>query len=600
VMQMLTEVRVGPRCCGKVLLRSLYSDAKQQSKKQPTLRDFLVGAWEQVLHPSETFKIDGAIYLDLICEWLTLVSVGTAIATGRTAIAGQMLSPYNLTVDTLDNRLVAVRRLLINVSPRCAKSTVVTVCWPCWEWLYMPWMTYMTMSYDQTLASDHSDDRRTLVQSDWYQQLSGGMTLSNSKNRLTEFRNGEMGQMVARGLQSGVTGGGGLRLIFDDPNDPNKVESDAIREKARKAFRGYSTTRQNDPKLSAVVVVQQRTHEQDVSGYIVAHEPEYETVIVPMEAEKDEEICLPLSRKKWRRSPGEFMHPDRFDSETIGAIKRDQKTWAGHYQQRPAPAGGGFIKLRDWRLYAKVPRCDRWILSIDATRKGGTNSDFVTIGVIGQIRSIRKVKGLPSVSATGNLQETWVEEHRYVLRDRWRGQAGITETENQIRQMAERYPEAAEKLIEDAANGTPILERLGRTMRGLVPYKTGSQSKVNRAAAAQPVQGRGDVMLPLDDWAIAAVKDLGLTSITLGEWWDLHPPPHQTDAEHAPVPSWVKSFLDENALFPSGRYDDQVDMWVQAINWMEARTASAGLTLIQPSSKPISPGRQSTQHPRFR
>lgn len=575
--------------------RSIRRSVSQEKipSQIPTLRDFLVGAWEQVLHPSEELKIDDAEYIDLICEWLTLVSVGTAIATGRIGVANLLLQPYGLTVETLDESLRSIRRLRINISPRCAKSTIVTVCWPCWEWIVMPWLTYMTMSYDQTLASDHSDDRRTLVQSGWYQGHVGKMELSNSKNRLTEFRNEHMGQMVARGLQAGVTGGGGLRLIFDDPNDPNKVESDAIREKALKAFRGYSTTRQNDPKLSAVVVVQQRTHEQDVSGHIEEHEPEYQSVVIAMEAEKEEEIELPLSKRIWRRHPGELMHPDRFDNATIATLKREPKTWAGHYQQRPAPSGGGFIKLRDWRLYAVLPRCDRWILSVDATRKGETNSDYVVIATIGQIKGVRRVKGLPKVSPTGIVSDTWIDENQYVIRDRWRGQAGITETENQIQAMAQRYPEAAEKLIEDAANGTPILERLGRTMHGLVPYKPGTQSKVNRAAAAQPVQGRGDVMLPLADWAIAAVTDLGLTSITLGEWWDLHPPPSQSSAEHAPVPEWAKEFLDENALFPSGKYDDQVDVWVQAVNWMEAGTKKTPGSLA-PSSKPLSAARQPT------
>jgi hypothetical protein len=77
----------------------------------------------------------------------------------------------------------------------------------------MPWLPFLTLSYDQALASDHSDLRRSIIRSEYYQKLSGGMKLSNSKNRITEYANEHRGQMVSKGLNAGVTGGGGLRII---------------------------------------------------------------------------------------------------------------------------------------------------------------------------------------------------------------------------------------------------------------------------------------------------------------------------------------------------------------------------------------------------
>lgn len=75
-----------------------------------------------------------------------------------------------------------------------------------------------------------------------------------------------------------------------------------------------------------------------------------------------------------------------------------------------------------------------------------------------------------------------------------------------------------------------------------------------------------------DEWRIKAghvFQDV-LDSITLAEWWALHPPAHKSTAEHAPVDDWVKNFIDELALFPNGANDDQVDMLSQGINWLEA------------------------------
>jgi len=431
------------------------------------------------------------------------------------------------------------------------------------------------MSYAQSLASDHNDDRRKVIQSQWYQNLSGGMKLSSSKNRITEFQNQAQGQMVGRGLDANVTGGGGLRLIFDDGNNPTTVESDKVRDRATKTFKDYSVTRRNNPKLTAVVNVQQRTHDRDISGEILATPENWTSVIIPMEAEMHERIVFPLSGRIIDRAPGDLMHPDRFDAEICASLKKQPWIWASRFQQRPQTSGGGMFKVRNWRLYADLPSLERTILSIDAAFKKTETSDFVAIGVIGQKLNVRTVLDLDGKS---------IPQHEYYLPYRWKARAGITETEDAIVATAKRYPQAMTKLIEDKANGSAIIERLGRVMRGITAYNPGSNSKEGRASAAQPIQYRGDILLPIADWAKDSLKSMGVESITIGEWWDLHPPAHESNAEYAPVDDWVKDLIDEAALFPSGQHDDQVDMLVQAVNWLESqpyskyRSGSLGLT----------------------
>lgn len=539
----------------------------KQSLPLPTLREFIIGAWQNVLHPSEPLETEGAWYIDLICEWLTVLTVGTAIRMNDRDLADKLLAPYDLIIEDLSEELIKARQLLINISPRCSKSTIVTVCWACWEWLVMPWLTYMCMSYDQSLASDHNDDRRKIIQSNWYQQLAGGMLLSSSKNRVTEFQNQAQGQMVGRGLNAGVTGGGGMRLIFDDANDPNKVESDAVRSRASKAFKDYSITRRNNPRLAVVVNVQQRTHDRDISGEVLDNPEGWISVIIPMEAEQHERIEFPLSKRVIERAPGDLMHPERFDAEICSSLKKQPWIWAGRYQQRPQISGGGIFKIRNWRLYAELPNLDRTILSVDAAFKKTDTSDFVAIGVIGQLLNVRTVL---------DLEGNDIPEHQYYLPYRWKAQAGITDTENAIKATAQRYPQAFIKLIEDKANGSAIVERLERIMHGITAYSPGSNSKEARAAAAQPVQFRGDVCLPIADWAKPALQSMGVQTITIGEWWDLYPPAHESNAEHAPVEDWVKDLIDEAALFPSAANDDQVDMLVQAINWLESQPVPSG------------------------
>lgn len=338
--------------------------------------DFFRLAWDEVLNPSEPLSSGGAWYLELVCEYLTLITVTSLLALDEREKAEQLLSPYGVPVNDIGTRIPEIRKLLLNMPPRCAKSTLVTLVWPCWEWLVMPWWKVLFLSYDQALATDHSDDRRKILQSAFYQTLSGGLRLSNSKNRLTEYENNHRGEMKARGLNAGVTGGGGHRTILDDPNDPQKVETDTIRARTLKQFRDYTVTRKNSPQIAATVVVQQRTHTDDVSGWVIDNANGYLHICLPMEAEVDEEIVFPLSGRKVFRKQGDCIDPGRFDKDAISECKAESFIWAGRYQQRPAPIEGGMIK-REWVRRYEVPPANpqQIVLSLDSAAKAKELND---------------------------------------------------------------------------------------------------------------------------------------------------------------------------------------------------------------------------------
>lgn len=111
---------------------------------------------------------------------------------------------------TLSGQLPSGKRnLLVNVAPRSLKSTIASVIFPAWTWTQNPSSTFLCLSYSTQLAIDHNSNRRTLIQSDWYQELTGGkIALELGKNRLSEFANQHRGYMIARGLDGSVTGVG--------------------------------------------------------------------------------------------------------------------------------------------------------------------------------------------------------------------------------------------------------------------------------------------------------------------------------------------------------------------------------------------------------
>lgn len=349
---------LAPQDDNLILTRQEYWQKELAKRK---LYHFFQQAW-LVLEPATPLHLNWQH--ELICEHLQRI---TWMALG--------LEPF----DQL------VLNLLINAPPRSLKSRIVSVFWPCWEWLHIPHMDFLCLSFASSLANDHNDDRRTVIQSAWYQTLCGGMRLSNTKNRISEFRNDKRGQMLARGLDGAVTGVGGRRLIFDDPNDPENVESELVRESTLKKFKGLSSTRKNDPRNTAIVIVQQRTHVNDVSGHIqakLAHK--YTQVILPSEAEKAEVIVFPISGKKKERRVGDLLDPKRFGPEEIAEAKDTLSPYqyAGRHQQRPTPAGGGIVQLQWFNRYDTLPhRPEKVVISVDTAQTAKETSAYWAIGV---------------------------------------------------------------------------------------------------------------------------------------------------------------------------------------------------------------------------
>lgn len=571
----------------------------------PKLHDFLVDAWKTVLHPSEVFR--SGWYIEIICEYLTLLTAVKLDKVGKLHLRDRLLEPYDRRWESLSEEMRRLNKLVINISPRCSKSTIVTVVWPCWEWLVLPWFSMMGLSYAQSLASDHNDDRRSLVTSDWYQELCGGMKLSSSKNRITEFKNDQQGLMFGKGLDSAVTGVGAITLSWDDPNNPAKVESDLVRQKTIRDFKDYTITRLNDATLASQVIVQQRTHELDVSGTVFRQfADEWHALIIPMEAERDEQIEFPISKQVKTRKTGDLMAPDRFPPELIAVIKADDRIWAGRYQQRPTAAGGGMFPIRKWRLYnpRSLPNFRRTVLSLDCSFKGSDRSDYNALAIVAESTEFRDVLTPRTYTdpATGAEKNYTERAYGYYILDLWREKAEITGVETALQQYAADYPEAAIKLIEDKANGPAIVSRLQNTLPGITPINPG-KSKEERAAAIQPIQSRGDIYLPIAPQYCAVLEGMGLDSLSIEQWWDIYPPEHEADAEFCPVEPWVKDLINEFAKFPNAANDDIVDAIDQAINYMQANIGQSQMptsTQEQRSPADRNRARQATRRDRAR
>lgn len=99
-------------------------------------------------------------------------------------------------------------------------------------------------------------------------------------------------------------------------------------------------------------MIMQRLHEADISGVIQEHMPDYEQLVLPMEYESGRHCETGIGFSDPRRSDGELLFAARWPREVVENLKRDMDkfAWAGQYQQRPAPRGGGYFRTMGGRF----------------------------------------------------------------------------------------------------------------------------------------------------------------------------------------------------------------------------------------------------------
>jgi predicted phage terminase large subunit-like protein len=463
-------------------------------------------------------------------------------------------------IDAIIDHLEAVsrgqiRNLLINVPPRHMKSLLVSVFWPCWEWITWPDRRWLFSSYAASLSTRDSVKCRRLIESPWYQaRWADRFALTTDQNTKGRFDNNRSGYRVSTSVGGAATGEGGDRIVCDDPHNVQEAESDTSRKSTVDWWDVVMSTRVNDPKRAAMSVVMQRCHQQDLSGHLL-EQGGWEHLCLPAEYEGPGRTTS-IGFSDPRQERGELLWEERFGPEEIASLKRSLGSYAaaGQLQQRPSPAEGGLFK-RHWFRYWQ-PR--------------GANLPSVTVRLPdGTLQSIAAVE-IPH-RVDGQAQ-SWdcafkdLETSDYVVGQAW-GRAGSAfflgdqirarvdcpATVKAVRELSQRFPGTVAKLIEDKANGSAVIQMLGKEIPGMIPV-TPQGGKVARAAAVSPLIEAGNVYLP-----------------------------------HPLYAAWVNDFIEECATFPSGANDDQVDAMTQMLLYWNTAPRQTVVILNPVGSYRISP-----------
>lgn len=441
------------------------------------LSEFIRQAWP-IVEPGTRF-VPGW-HLDAICEHLEAISRGE------------------------------IRNLLITIPPRHMKSLAVSVFWPCWEWIRWPQRRWLYASYAESLSIRDSVRCRRLIQSPWYQCCFGDrFKLTEDQNEKHRFENNHSGCRIASSVGGAITGEGGDRIVCDDPHNVQEAESELIRKNTCDWWDRVMSTRLNDPKSGAKVIIMQRVHEADLAGHVL-EQGGYEHLCLPAEYEGEARRTSAIGWSDPRQKPGELLWPAKVGSAELEDLKLRLGSYAAaaQLQQRPSPAAGGIFKRDWWHYYTDKPdlgTCDEVIQSWDLAFKDGANSSYVV----------------------GQVWGRW--EAQMVLLDQVRAKLTFPETLVQFRELTGRWPHATTKLVEDKANGPALIATLQREIPGIIAVQPDG-TKEARAHAVSSLVESGNVILP-----------------------------------HPSIAPWINDFVEECAAFPKGAYDDQVDCCTQAL-----------------------------------
>jgi len=248
-----------------------------RGEARESLAEFIKMAWH-VLEPSREY-VHGW-HIDAICEHLEAVTRGD------------------------------ITRLLINVPPGAMKSLSTNVFWPAWEWgpMGMAANRYVCASYSDRLTIRDNRKCRNLISSPWYRARWGSkFQLVSDQNEKVKFENNRTGFKLATSVGGLGTGERGDRFVIDDPHNVKKGESQADRQEKRLWFKETVPTRVNDPEKSAIVVIMQRVHEDDISGVILSDDYGYEHLMIPMEFEPDRKCYTNIGWKDPRTKKDELI-----------------------------------------------------------------------------------------------------------------------------------------------------------------------------------------------------------------------------------------------------------------------------------------------------
>jgi predicted phage terminase large subunit-like protein len=396
--------------------------------------------------------------------------------------------------------------LIINIPPGTTKSTIATVMFPAWLWLRDATIRTISGSYSADIAIEHAVKSRQILKSYKFLELYGNLIeFKPDQDNKKYYENMKGGSRAAVGVGGAITGKHGHLLIIDDPINPKQSASEAFRKTANDWMDKTLSTRKVDKAITPMIIIMQRLHEEDPSGYRLK-KGKVKHICLPAEVTDLQNIYPPELEDYYQDG---MLDPQRmgrevlsWERENLGSVE-----YAGQFLQSPTAAEGNLFKREWFKFYDELPAGRPWriINSWDTAFKEKEQND-------------------PSACTT------WMEfENGFYLVDYVNERMTYPDLKKRFILHNAKWHSMYD-LIEDTASGQVLIQEMSIEGKIAVVAIKVDKDKVARAKTATPAVEAGKVFLPNADW----------TNI----------------------------ILDQLCGFPNTKHDDLVDTVTQFLNWV--------------------------------
>ena len=238
------------------------------------------------------------------------------------------------------------KHIIINVPFRSSKTLIVSVCWCVWSWTITKNLNFINLSYSAGLSTDASNKVVELLNNPWFRELYDFEFEDNHRAK-TDFKLKGGGGRISSGFLGAVLGRGADIIICDDPNNIKELSEIGIKNTIR-TWKDTISTRLNQPEIGLFVVIQQRVHHQDLSGYLLKNfKDDWEHICLPATIEN---TIKPL-HLVMKYEDG-LLWPNRFSYKVLAKFKETlgTVTYNNQLMQSASPQEGNIIKTK-WLKY---------------------------------------------------------------------------------------------------------------------------------------------------------------------------------------------------------------------------------------------------------
>ena len=491
-------------------------------------------------------------------------------------------------------RYVLVQNEIDNLPPGTLKSTLAMVIANAWIWLWDPAFAFGAASGIDANVDRDSKATRDLVRSRWYRETfaiawydedledASTIAVKRDSDAVSDWATSAGGKRRSRTISSGFTGTHVDCTFIDDPDDADKVWSDAERIKPQNRFTRAIENRVNCEKRSIRRVLQQRVHPEDFTAYLLSfgqwspRTPKgWAWLCIPAEygmQPEDAPRALPFGPVDWRTERGELMHA-RISAGVLADKRAKLPGYEGQYNQNPRVVGDGMFAPRHARFFV----FDGEHVTTLRRRPEGCEVDrlkqppvVIRLGDLDRITlSVDAANSLSpkpgsKASAVGLIVGACRGEERYCLDDRTRV-LGVSGTYRAVFEALREWP-IETVLVELKALGAGVVSELELAIRRGWYLDPETDERIEllgpdgarvrcKVVTVSPGKGEDKVQRAhgaLPDW------ERGLSFLHDGAPW-LYP---HVDENRKTVD---EGFIGEICSFPASRRKDRVDAWSQFV-----------------------------------